>query len=160
MTHFSRDLLRTDILIGNETVTVYNTHSIAQRNDWDGFDTKQRLAEAKAIRDIVMEEMAQFPGRLYMIVGDLNADLDEESLQELLNGPGEKLVDTLAGLPDGKRHTWPADPRRSHGHDPVQFDHILIPESQRHRLIRSEVLNSDNPGSDHKAVRAEFRKAK
>ena len=162
MTQFRRDLLRVDLDVEGETISVYTTHLQSRRGgkaDEVFIGDNQRIAEAKAIKEIVSREMKPYPGRLYIITGDLNDGTGNESVQALLNGPGDKLIDTLAGKPDAERMTWPSDPRNQK-FPAEQFDHILIPESMKHRLIDCQVLDyAENTinASDHKPVRARFR---
>ncbi|MBX3171934.1 MAG: hypothetical protein KF760_31270 [Candidatus Eremiobacteraeota bacterium] len=159
--HFSRDLLRVDLDVQGETVSVYTTHSYSQRRDEMAKEADlQRLAEANAIKQIVTREMQEFPNRLYIITGDFNDTTEAPALQALLHGPGDKLMDTLTGQEPKKRVTWPADPEKAGKFPPGQFDHILIPEKFKHRLIDSQVLDyreMTQNASDHKPIRARFR---
>ncbi|MFN8608853.1 MAG: hypothetical protein U0931_15070 [Vulcanimicrobiota bacterium] len=158
---FSRDLLRVDLEVQGETISVYTTHSHSRRRDQlaDEADA-QRLAEANAIKRIVTREMAEYPNRLYIITGDFNDTTEDPALQALLEGPGERLIDTLSGQPEENRVTWPADPDKA-GKFPVgQFDHILIPERMKDRLLDCQVLDyreMTQNASDHKPVRARFK---
>ncbi|MBN9416708.1 MAG: hypothetical protein J0I12_14785 [Candidatus Eremiobacteraeota bacterium] len=158
---FSRDLLRADLDIQGETVSVYTTHSQNRRTDEKAPEAdRQRLAEATAIKEIVTREMQEFPNRLYVITGDFNDTTEDPALQALLNGPGDKLVDTLAGQEPKQRVTWPANPAKAGKYPPGQFDHILIPEKFKDRLIDSQVLDYrelTQNASDHKPIRARFR---
>ncbi len=162
-TRFSRDLLRLDVDVQGETVSIYTTHSYSRRQgkpEEVQMANQQRLAEAKAIRDIVTSEMKEFPGRLYIVTGDFNDETEDATLQHLLNGPGEKWIDTLEGQPREDRITWPSDPSKRGKFKPGQFDHILIPESMKDRLVDCKVLDYDQAtltASDHKPIRARFR---
>jgi len=158
---FSRDLLRVDLDVQGEIVSVYTTHSHNRRKDDQAQEADaQRLAEATAIKSIVTQEMQEFPNRLYVITGDFNDTTEDPALQALIHGPGDKLMDTLSGQDAAARVTWPADKRKA-GKFPVgQFDHILIPEKLKDRLLDSQVLDygqmTEN-ASDHKPIRARFR---
>lgn len=164
-TRFSRDLLRLDIDVQGEIVSLYTTHSYSRRQgkpeEVHAADA-QRLAEAKAIKSIVSEEMKEFPGRLYIITGDFNDETEDASLQALIQGPGDKLMDTLQDLPREQRLTWPSDSTKSGKFKPGQFDHILIPEAMKDRLLDSQLLDyaqTTATASDHKPIRARFRLA-
>ncbi|MBT9587260.1 endonuclease/exonuclease/phosphatase family protein [bacterium] len=165
LTRFSRDLLRVDVDVQGEIVSLYTTHSYSRRRgkaEEVHMADNQRIAEAQAIKAIVSQEMSQFPGRLYIITGDFNDETEDPSLQALLNGPGEKLMDTLADQPRETRLTWPADSAKSGKYPPGQFDHILIPQSMKDRLVDSQVLDygqATATASDHKPIRARFRLA-
>ena len=159
--HFSRDLLRVDLDVQGETVSLYTTHSYSRRHDDQAAAAnQQRLAEANAIKQIVTREMQEFPNRLYIITGDFNDTTEDPALQALLNGPGDKLIDTLSGQDARERVTWPADPEKAGKFPPGQFDHILIAEKFKDRLIDSQVLDyrdMTQRASDHKPIRARFR---
>lgn len=164
-TKFSRDLLRLDLDVEGEIVSVYTTHSASRREGKPEeifVGDNQRIAEAQAIKNIVTREMKEYPQRLYIITGDFNDDTQDASLQALINGPGDKLVDTLDGLAQEDRNTWPSTPPKKPKYAPGQFDHILIPERMKDRLIDSQVLDFGDAtanGSDHKPIRARFRTA-
>ncbi|CAN0466974.1 unnamed protein product, partial [Phaeothamnion confervicola] len=167
--HFSRDLLRADIDVKGIPMTIYTTHAKSRRtyaaNDpahpGGNNPDNQRIGEGQATAAIVAREMKQFPGRLYMVTGDLNDGTEDKSVQAIMNGVpgGDKLFDTLEGLSAKERRTWPADPRAGHGHDPEQFDHVLVPQNQRGKLVESHIV--DIPGvsqaaSDHLEIVAKF----
>jgi endonuclease/exonuclease/phosphatase family metal-dependent hydrolase len=164
-TRFSRDLLRVDVDVQGEIVTLYTTHSYSRRQGKAAevfMADNQRLAEAQAIKSIVTQEMSQYPGRLYIITGDFNDETEDPSLQALMEGPGEKLIDTLDGQEREARLTWPANSSKAGKYRPGQFDHILIPASMKHRLLDSQVLDygqTTATASDHKPIRARFRLA-
>lgn len=167
-TRFSRDLLRADIDVKGIPVTVYTTHAKSRRvyaeNDpahpGGSNPDNQRIGEGNAIANIVAREMKEFPGRLYVVTGDLNDATEDKSVQAIMNPKvGDKRFDTLEGLPESQRRTWPADPRKNNGHSPEQFDHILVPVAERHHLVESHIV--DIPGvsaaaSDHLEVVASF----
>ncbi|MBS2034407.1 hypothetical protein JST97_05440 [bacterium] len=158
---FSRDLLRVDLDVAGETVSVYTTHSHSRRSDDKRTEADaQRLAEAQAIKRIVTREMAEFPNRLYVITGDFNDTTEDPALQALINGPGDRLMDTLSGQDAEQRTTWPSDPAKAGKFPTGQFDHILIPERMKDRLLDSQVLDyreMTRTASDHKPIRARFK---
>lgn len=170
-TRFSRDLLRADLDIQGTPFTVYTTHGKSRRvyakDDpaHPGGDNpdNQRIGEGRAIGAIVAREMKQFPGRLYVVTGDLNDGTEDPSVQAILNHPnGEPLFDTLAGLPEKDRRTWPADPAKGHGHAPEQFDHILVPLSHKEKVLDSWIIDIprvSQKASDHLEVVARFQLA-
>jgi endonuclease/exonuclease/phosphatase family metal-dependent hydrolase len=167
-TKFSRDLLRADIDVKGTPFTIYTTHGKSRRtyaaNDpahpGGNNPDNQRIGEGRAIAEIVSKEMKEFPGRLYVVTGDLNDGTEDKSVQAIMNpSSGEKMFDTLEGLSEKERRTWPADPKAGHGHAPEQFDHILVPVSQRGKVVETKII--DIPGvsqvaSDHLEVRTKF----
>lgn len=168
-THFSRDLLRADIDVRGTPFTVYTTHGKSRRvyaaNDpaHPGGDNpdNQRIGEGRAIANILAREMKEYPGRLYIVTGDLNDGTEDASVQAILNPPtGQKMFDTLSGMPEKDRRTWPADPNKSHGYDPEQFDHILVPSDQKEKVLDSYIVDIKGvsiPASDHLELVAEFQ---
>lgn len=173
---FSRDLLRVDVNLDQAPgaeLSVYTTHSKSRRPADPGETSSdvQRLSEAQATRSIVEREMKPYPGRLYVVTGDLNDNTDDKSVQAMLNPPrGEKWLDSLDHLPAQERNTWPSDPARSRGHGPEQFDHILYPASADGQLVESRVHRYDaspdgrhkdvsKNASDHLMITAEFKLA-
>ncbi|MFN8609997.1 MAG: hypothetical protein U0931_20820 [Vulcanimicrobiota bacterium] len=160
-TRFSRDLLRADIDVQGIPFTVYTTHGKSRRvyaaddpaHPGGENPDNQRIGEGRAIANIVAREMKDYPGRLYVVTGDLNDGTEDPSVQAILNPPeGPKMFDTLQGLPESERRTWPADPEKGHGFAPEQFDHILVPCDQKEKVQDSYVVNIKGisiPASDH-----------
>jgi len=168
-THFSRDLLRADVDVKGIPMTVYTTHAKSRRtyaaNDPahpGGNDpSNQRIGEGNAIANIVAREMKEFPGRLYVVTGDMNDGTMDKSVQAVINPKvGEKRFDTLEGKSEDERRTWPADPKKANGHEPEQFDHILVPQGQKWRLVDSHVVDLpvvSKTASDHLEIVADFK---
>ena len=171
-TKFSRDLLRADIDVKGTPMTVYTTHAKSRRvyaaNDpahpGGTNPDNQRIAEGQATTSIVHDEMKQYPGRLYVVMGDLNDGTEDKSVQAIMNPTnGPKMFDTLEGLSKQARRTWPSDPSKGHGHEPVQFDHILVPADQHGKLVESHIVNIpgvSQAASDHLELEATFNLAK
>lgn len=173
-TRFSRDFLRADVDVDGvpgADVTVYTTHSKSRRPSPPGETPAhvQRLSEAKAMREIAEKEMRPYPGRLFVVTGDLNDNTDDASVQAILNPPegGEPWRDSLEHLPADDRNTWPSSPQRAGRHAPEQFDHILYPDSKHEQLKESKIHRYDQStdgtirnvsatASDHLMITAEF----
>lgn len=171
---FSRDLLRVDINTDADPeadLTVYTTH-LKSRRPADPGETPsdvRRLSEGTAVRDIVEREMKEFPGRVFVVTGDMNDNTDDPPVQAILNGPrpdSEKWVDSLDHLSSNARNTWPANPNHTR-FPPEQFDHIIYPERfdnlvTRHEPVRYEQsIDSDtrwvsSAASDHLPIMADF----
>ncbi|MFA5506987.1 MAG: endonuclease/exonuclease/phosphatase family protein [Vulcanimicrobiota bacterium] len=171
---FSRDLLRVDINTDNDPeaeLTVYNSHFKSRRPADPGeVDSDvRRLSEGTATRNIVEQEMAEFPNRMFVVTGDFNDNTDDAPVQVILNGtsPGaEKWVDSLDHLAAGDRNTWPANPNHTR-FPPEQFDHIIYPQRfddqvTRHAPLRFEQsIDSDtrwvsSAASDHLPIIADI----
>lgn len=173
-TRFSRDFLRADVDVDGipgADVTVYTTHSKSRRPSPPGETPAdvQRLSEAKAMREIAEREMRPYPGRLFVVTGDLNDGPQDPSVQAILNPAegGEPWRDSLDHLPAEDRNTWPSSPKRAGTHSPEQFDHILYPESKHGQLVDSRIHHYDESAdgkmrnvsalaSDHLMITAEF----
>lgn len=177
-TMFSRDLLRADVNVDGvpgADVTVYTTHSKSRRPSSPGETSSdtQRLSEGQAMRNIAEQEMKAFPGRLFVITGDFNDNTDDASVQAVLNPKDgrEQWLDSLDHLPSNQRNTWPANPTRSNGFAPEQFDHIIYPSSMDDRLIESKIHRYEqsdstdtrwvsSTASDHLMITADFKISK
>ncbi len=177
-TKFSRDFLRADVDVDGvpgADVTVYTTHSKSRRPAAPGEPSAnvQRLSEAQAMREIAEKEMKPYPGRLFVLTGDMNDNTDDASVQAILqpkNG-GESWLDSLDHLPAGQRNTWPSSQKRGGKHGPEQFDHIIYPNSLDGQMKESEIQrfgksadgridNVSSLASDHLMITAEFEISK
>lgn len=173
-TKFSRDFLRADVDLDGvpgAEVTVYTTHSKSRRPAGQGEPSSdvQRLSEAQAMRDIAEKEMKPYPGRLFVVTGDLNDNTDDASVKALLQPKdgGESWLDSLDHLPANQRNTWPSSSKRGGKHGPEQFDHIIYPGSLDGQMKGSEIRrfgpsadgkidNVSSLASDHLMITAEF----
>ena len=158
-THFTRDFLRVDVDDNGEAVTVYNTHAKARMGDVT--TEQQRIAEARAGREIMLKDMASFPSRLFVVTGDMNDNTHNRSVQTLARGDGRgvQLKDSLEGKPRDQQLTWlvPGVPYDVSGH---QFDHVLYPDNQKDKFLGSQVhsdAKNADVASDHYLVSADFR---
>lgn len=159
-THFTRDFLRTDVNVNGEEVTVYNTHGKARLGD--PTTENQRIAEARAGREILLKDMKAFPSRrLVLVTGDLNDETHNRSVQALAKGQGQgvQLLDSLEHKPRQEQLTWIVpgmNARMVRGH---QFDHVLYPAEQKDRFLGSQVhsdAKNADVASDHYLVSADF----
>jgi len=143
-TQFCRDLLRVDLDVKGHPFTVYTTHLKSQMGGEPS--TVKRLAEAREVRQIVEEDMKPFPGRRYVVTGDLNDKPSSESIKTIA---GDDLVNSL----EGTKHpvTYPAKK--------TQFDYIFYPKHMQADFISSEVRPNEE-GSDHSMVVSTFRLAR
>ena len=162
---FSRDLLRVDINVDSDPeadLTVYNSHFKSRRPASPGQINSdlRRLSEGTATRNIVEQEMKDFPNRMFVVTGDFNDNLDDAPVQAILNGSGEgaeQWVDSLDHLPASERNTWPVKPRRKSRFGPEQFDHIIYPERfddqvTRHApVVFDKSIDSRNKDVSHRA---------
>lgn len=140
-TQFCRDLLRVDLDVKGHPFTVYTTHLKSQMGGDPS--TVKRLAEAREVRKIIEEDMKPFPGRKFVVTGDLN---DKPSSEAIKTIAGDDLVNSL----EGTKHpvTYPAKK--------TQFDYIFYPQHMQADFLGSEV-RPNVEGSDHSMVVSTFR---
>ena len=117
---FSRDCLEVDILVGKKRLCVLGNHLKAQ----DGKSTSdaRRKAQADRVHEIFT---AVRKDRFPVVVGDLNADVDEnsasgKSLRGLTGGKG--IIDTFATVTDHWTHFYDSESSVS------RLDYILVDE--------------------------------
>ncbi|AOS61189.1 endonuclease/exonuclease/phosphatase family protein [Actinoalloteichus hymeniacidonis] len=102
--------------------------------------------------DTWQRELASLPEArsadpIRVLAGDFNATLDHGPLRRLLNSGYQDAADQTG---DGLRPTWPAGGTITA--PPLTIDHVLV--DNRCAVESFDVL--DVPGSDHRAVLAEF----
>ena len=96
-TYFEREFLEVHFEFGSSRLIVFNAHFRSKRPP---DDPGQRLAEASAAREIILERAASFPDALIVFGGDLNdlpgsAPLNALEDGDLLYRVGEDSVMTL-----------------------------------------------------------------
>lgn len=158
-TQFTRDFLRTDVDIDGEMVTIYNTHGKARLGD--ASTEAQRVAEARAGRQILLNDMKSFPKRLVVVAGDMNDETHNRSLQTLAKGDGQgvQLVDSLEGKPLQDRTTWVVPGQGGRSVRGFQFDHLLFPAFHKSRFVSSQVHSTGKGAdiaSDHYLLSSDF----
>ena len=174
-TKFTRDLLRVDLDIDGipgADLSVYTTHLKSRRPSAPGHAPAEarRLSEGQAVRRIAEEEMRGYPERPFVITGDFNDTAEDASVRAVLSPGGgqEEWKDTLEGIPEPERATWPSNPRKSGGFSPRQFDHIIFPENRNavlqssrvHRYEQSQsgdICRVSSTASDHLMLTADFK---
>lgn len=163
--HFARDLLRVDLQIRpGYLVSVYGVHLKSKRLDaMDTSDpqasTHWRLAEARAARRIIQEEMAQSGHARFIVAGDFNDGPDSAPVRELTQGPGwdqlrpdeptapgEGLLDGLASLPPAARVTYIAG-RQSSSADAVELHAAAIDQIWLSPVLAQQQLSVEKAGA-------------
>lgn len=152
-TSFNRDLLRVDLDIKGTPFSVYTSHFKSKRGGPRG--DNERIAEAQETRRILAKEMNPYSSHNFVVTGDLNDTPDSQTLK-VLTEPWqgqEPLHDTLEGLPDSQRKTFPSKKPKE------QIDHILLPEHLKDNLIESGVYRDQysRDASDHLMITARLR---
>jgi len=171
----ARDLLRVELEIDADTrLDLYVVHLKSRRDGkGDPNSVKWRTAEARLIRAVLERSRVQRPERPYLLVGDFNANPDNETMTLLLDDepragdaaqPGEQggsrgaeplLQDVHAGLATEQRITYPSD-----RYPDTIFDYILAGPQMAERLKPGSPIVFRDPtltrGSDHLLVVATF----
>lgn len=158
---FLRDLLQADIEIPEYGPVRFFLNHFASKRGGARSDF-MREAEAKAARDIIKRETADFPSQKYVMLGDFNDKPDSESVQILTrkDSDGWGLVDAFREEPDTV--SYPTSERTARKWGYKRIDQILLSpemakdqvEEQAHRHPQSE------EASDHWMVSADFALSK
>jgi endonuclease/exonuclease/phosphatase family metal-dependent hydrolase len=134
---FSRDCLEVDVDVGTTKLTFLVNHLKAQeiRNGVDA-TTAKRLGQARYVATIVDRVAAQ--GRLPVVLGDLNKDVDgadyDGSLAPIATHPA--LADAFAAVPVADRWTHFYDADRSVS----RLDYLWLPTSLASAITKTEVV--------------------
>jgi endonuclease/exonuclease/phosphatase family metal-dependent hydrolase len=155
---FLRDLLQADIEIPQYGPVRFFSAHLASKIGGERSDV-MREAEATAARAIIKEEVRDFPGQKYVVMGDFNDTPDSKSVQKLLQKDSDNwgLVDGFRGEPEAVSYPTSEKTARKWGYK--RIDQILLsPEMAAtqvdesvHKHPRSEVA------SDHWMVTADFQ---
>ena len=149
-TYFEREFLEVHFEFGSSRLIVFNAHFRSKRPP---DDPGQRLAEASAAREIILERAASFPDALIVFGGDLNdlpgsAPLNALEDGDLLYRVGEELGD------DAGTYIYRGNSQA--------IDHLYLYENEAGsyepgtaRVVRNTPLGL--AGSDHGGLTAEFQ---
>ncbi|MBM3462917.1 MAG: hypothetical protein FJX76_12520 [Armatimonadetes bacterium] len=148
--HLTRDVGEALIDVGGCPVRFYATHLRADPY-YGGKVTPEkkkaceetRMAEARALQEIILADMPGIPGQRYVVMGDLNAAPGKPEIAALTTAESPKLVDTLGGRNDEAVWSHPATRERK--------DFILVSPSIG--LVAADVRRTAEAGvaSDHRA---------
>ena len=152
-TSFNRDLLRVDLDVKGIPLTVYTSHFKSKRGG--GAAENERIAEAQETRRILADQMAPYERKNFLVMGDLNDRPGSKTMKVLTESwEGQPpLLDSLEGLPNAERGTYPSKKPKD------QIDHILMPDHMRDNLVNSQVYRDGDSrvASDHLMVVADFQ---
>ena len=148
-TFLRRDLLRVDVSIKGMPLTVYTTHFKAHAGGRQADEV--RLGEAKAVREIIAEEMREFPGRRYVLTGDFNDTPNSAVGQVFMNGEDGLWNSSLAELAGEEAITHPPTHRT--------IDYVLYPASMNAEARGGGIqrLPREEMGSDHWLIYGDFQ---
>lgn len=154
---FLRDLLQADIAIPEYgEVRMFLTHFASKMGG--SRSDRMRLAEAKAAREIIKEQTAEFPSQRYVVVGDFNDTPDSPSVKELKrkDKDGFRLVDAFASEPDAVSYPTREHTAKKWGYK--RIDHILLSPELASQQVEQDVHEHPRAeeASDHWMVSADF----
>jgi len=154
---FLRDVLQADIeMPGKIPVRLFVTHFASklggQRSD------RLRKAEAKAAREIIQKETANFPGQRYVLMGDFN-DTPESPAVKTFTTPdqgGWAMRDVFADAPEAV--SYPTDEESAAKWGRKKIDQILVSPQLMENFRSHQVHHhpADQQASDHWMVSSRF----
>lgn len=156
--HFLRDVLQADIeMPGKIPVRFFVTHFASKLGG--GRADRLRKAEAKAAREIIQKETANFPGQRYVLMGDFN-DTPDSPAVETFTTPDQKgwaLRDVFADAPDTV--SYPTDEESAAKWGRKRIDQILVSPQLLQSLEGHQVHHhpADQLASDHWMVSSSFQ---
>ena len=156
--HFLRDLLQADIDIPAYGPVRFFAAHLASKIGGERAEAT-RLAEATAARAIIKEEVRDFPGQKYVVMGDFNDTPDSPAVQTLLKKDEDNwsLVDGFRDKPDSV--SYPTNPKTARKWGYNRIDQILL--SPEMAATQTDVNVFKHPqaklASDHWMVMADFQ---
>lgn len=155
---FLRDLLQADIEIPKYgPVRFFGAH-LASKIGGDRSDV-MREAEATAARAIIKEEVKDFPGQRYVVMGDFNDTPDSKSVRILLDedSDGWALQDGFREEPEAVSYPTSEKTARKWGYK--RIDQILLSPEMASTQVDQDVHKhpQDKVASDHWMVTADFK---
>lgn len=155
---FLRDLLQADIEIPQYGEVRFFLNHFASKRGGDRAD-RMREAEAKAAREIIKRETADFPSGHYVMLGDFNDTPDSESVQILTrkDSDGWGLVDAFRKEPDTVSYPTSEKTARKWGYK--RIDQILLSPKMAATQVEEQVHKhpQSEEASDHWMVSADFQ---
>lgn len=161
---FARDLFHARLQCPDgEVLNVFVVHLKSKSGrDGDPQSTMWRSSEAKRIRQIIGDLLANNPDERVILMGDFNSKPDEPATMTLLSPADDGtpvLSDAHASIPMADRTTYPSDRFPN-----SVIDFILTSPSMTARLVPGSAAVFNEPelvkGSDHLPVVAEFQMGK
>ncbi len=151
-TSFTRELLEVHLELKGSHVVMFAAHFRSKASD----DPGRRLAEAQAARDLVLATAKEFPAAVVLLGGDLN-DTPASPPLDALEGSAELLRVAKDRPPESvATYLWQGKAEA--------IDHLFlaltsggayVPASAA--AVRDPSGSSGLAGSDHAALRADFR---
>lgn len=148
--YYSRDCLEVHMNVNGRTLVVLVNHQISKATDTVENERK-RQAQSKHTREIADQLRAEDPGRMVIIVGDMNDEPGSVSMSQYLSGGA--WIDVALDVPSASRWTF------RYFNSFLRLDYILAdPDIAAWMTSVGIVHQSGFPrASDHEPVVATFR---
>ncbi len=150
-----RGLLEVTIGTVADDLTIFGVHLKSRFTDRpdDPMSAQRRIGEAVAVRDRVLERVAD-PARVrFLILGDCNDTKDSKAVQRLMRRGKTQVAELLAAA-DLRGESWTHAYRKEDSYSRV--DHILVSPALRTAVQDGVAHIYDGPGvkeaSDHRPV--------
>lgn len=157
---FLRDLLQADIEVPQYGPVRFFSAHLASKIGGDRADA-MREAEAKAARAIIKEEVRDFPGQRYVVMGDFNDTPDSKAVSILRHKDedGWGLVDGFRENPEAVSYPTSEKTAKKWGYK--RIDHILLSPEMAATQVSSSVFQHprSEAASDHWMVTAGFQQS-
>ena len=154
---FLRDLLQADIQIPQYGPVRFFAAHLSSKIGGEKAEV-MRAAEAKAARAIVKEEVKDFPGQKYVVMGDFNDTPDSPAVQTFLAKDDDNwsLVDGFRAQPGAVSYPTSEKTARKWGYN--RIDQILLSPEMAATQVDQSVFKHPQAkvASDHWMVTADF----
>jgi len=150
-----RGLLEATIATTAGDVTIFGVHLKSRFTDRadDPMSAQRRIGEATAVRDRILERVADPGSARFLVLGDCNDTKDSKAVQRLLRRGKTPIAELLAAT-DSRGDTWTHDYRKEDSYSRV--DHILVSLALKTAVPGGAAHIYDGPGvrdaSDHRPV--------
>lgn len=142
--YFTHDLLEVELKLPIGNLTVFVTHFKGGKD----YEISQpiRVAEAYGVKDIIANFKNKYPGKQFIVTGDLNAEEDNKTLKILISAG---LYNPTKTLPQHKKNTHCTG---------KQYDYILLHPALAPYVHNTYVHHSKsaNEASDHNPLVLDF----
>jgi endonuclease/exonuclease/phosphatase family metal-dependent hydrolase len=155
---FLRDLLQADIEVPKYGPVRFFAAHFASKIGGDRADA-MREAEAKAAREIIKEQVRDFPGQKYVVMGDFNDTPESKAVRTMLDQDrdGWSLLDGFREEPDAVSYPTSEKSARKWGYK--RIDQILVSPEMAATQVDQDVFKhpQSKVASDHWMVTADFQ---
>jgi len=170
--HVSRGFSEVDIKVNDKyQFTLIGAHLKSRRPVPEADEAEMRAEEAKLLREIVDQKLADNPTANLIVLGDFNDTYDTKGIKEIVGRGKTKLVDTRPAERNGDNQPHPTNPRYSprnvtwthyYGVEDSysRIDYLMLSPAMAREWVTNETYIPTIPnwgvGSDHRPVLATF----